>query len=196
MTDVSGNETVEDVEDKLLDTISSICGGMETGSTEDVIRVLFQLRTMYHGVLTGNNVLMTVCKRAIEIGDNGIINNARMNDASDLQGETLEMEIQNMVRFLTRRCLHGGGVKAENVLKQLLEVDVSAVLAKQLENFGDESEESEEARIERYRHLRLEESSDPGFWMSQHHYESESMSDDDDPMGQQAEVVARRRFSQ
>ena len=30
-TDVSGNETVEDVENKLLDTISSICEEMETG---------------------------------------------------------------------------------------------------------------------------------------------------------------------
>ena len=164
MTDVSGNETVKDVENKLLDTISSICGEMETGSTEDVIRVLFQLRTMYHAVLSGNNVLMNVCKRAIEVRDNGIINNAEINDASDLQGETLEIEMQNLVGFMTRRCLRGDdapeSMKAENVLKQLLEVDVSAVLAKQMENFGDEDEESEESRTERYRHLRLEESSD------------------------------------
>ena len=187
MTDVSGNETVDDVENKLLDTISNVCAEMETVSTEDVIRVLFQLRTMYHAVLSDNIVLMNVCKRAIQIGDNGIISHARINDASDLQGETLEIEMQNLVRFMTRRCLRGDdtpeSARAENVLKQLLEVDVSAVLAKQMENFGDEDEESEEARIERCRHLRLEESSDPGFWMQQHHHEEESMSDDDDPMG-------------
>ena len=105
MTDVSGNETVEDVENKLLDTISSICEEMETVSTEDVIRILFQLRTMYHAVLSGNTVLRNVCKRAIEIGDNGIINNAGINDASDLQGETLEIEIQNLVRFMTREMI-------------------------------------------------------------------------------------------
>ena len=144
MTDVSGNETVDDVENKLLDTISNVCEEMETVSAEDVIRVLFQLRTMYHAVLSDNIVLMNVCKRAIEIGDNGIISHAGINDASDLQGETLEIEMQNLVRFMTRRCLRGDdtpeSAKAENVLKQLLEVDVSAVLAKQMENFGDEGE--------------------------------------------------------
>ena len=88
MADLLTLKTIEDVENKLLDTISSICEEMETGSTEDVIRVLFQLRTMYYAVLSGNTVLMNVCKRAVEIGDNGIINNAGINDASDLQGET------------------------------------------------------------------------------------------------------------
>ena len=78
---------------------------METVSAEDVIRILFQLRTMYHAVLSGNTVLRNVCKRAIEIGDNGIINNAGINDASDLQGETLEIEIQNLVRFMTREMI-------------------------------------------------------------------------------------------
>ena len=155
---------------------------------------------MYHAVLSGNTVLMNVCKRAFEIGDNGIINNAGINHASDLQGETLEIEMQNLVRFMTRRCLLGddtpGSMKAENVLKQLLEVDVSAVLAKQMENFGHD-EESEEAKIEPYRHLRLEEASDPGFRMRQHHHEEDPMSDDDDddPMGlvdqHHAELVDR-----
>ena len=84
MTDVSASETVGDVEEGILSTLSQISDEMESVSTEDVIRTLFQLRTMYHAVLSGDNVLVNVCKRAIENGDNSIINNAGINDVADL----------------------------------------------------------------------------------------------------------------
>ena len=86
-------------------------------------------------------------------------------------------------------------MKAQNVLKQLLEMDVSAVLAKQMENFGHD-EESEEAKFERYRHLRLEEASDPGFWMRQHHHEEDPMSDVETPFEKRiVTLIYKRKFS-
>ena len=97
---------VEAVEMRIIDTLTDVCVHLRTSAEWTVVSTLFRLRCVYHGTLFGNNLLVEQCNKATENEDDSFITPDVLGDCYG-KGTGLREELENLTRFLTRRCLLG-----------------------------------------------------------------------------------------
>lgn len=182
--DIVMGEMVESMELKIIDTLMDVCVHMRTSAEWTVVSALFRWRCIYHGTIFGNNFLVQACT---EDNDDLLTPEVRGDDC-DGKGSGLREELENLTRFLNRRCLVGPKNSASNSLEKLLclvlEIDEEIRNQWRMENsYTDDDEGSIESDISdkrcrlHYRTIPMEEASNPDIWMEENHHEAGSSSD-------------------